>query len=242
MLGPPGWTMPVCEVDLRPGGAWHFVWRSRDGAEMDMRGVYREVSPPERLVATEQWGGDWPETLNTMVFSEEDGMTTITHDDALPVEGGPRRGAGDGHEGRHGHELRSPRRLPRVKYMLLIHGDQKGWNALASWSKEDFRRMVEFMRSLDAELRDSGELLELNGLSGPSGSEPCAPRRMGSRSSATACAAGAQDFLAGYWVVDVASPERAVEIATRISATPGPGGAPVNQQVEVHAIGEPPEV
>ena len=83
--------------------------------------------------------------------------------------------------------------------------------------------MVEFMRSLDAELRDSGELLELNGLSGPSGSEPCAPRRMGSRSSARACAAAREDFLAGYWVVDVASPERAVEIATRISATPRPG-------------------
>ena len=60
MLGPPGWAMPVCEVDLRPGGSWHFVWRAEDGSELDMRGVYREVSPPERLVATEQWGDDWP--------------------------------------------------------------------------------------------------------------------------------------------------------------------------------------
>ncbi len=78
MLGPPGWAMPVCEVDLRPGGSWHFVWRSEDGSELDMRGIYREVSPPERLVATEQWGGDWPETLNTTVFSDEDGMTLVT--------------------------------------------------------------------------------------------------------------------------------------------------------------------
>jgi len=77
MLGPPGWTMPVCEVDLRPGGSWHFVWRMTDGNEMDMRGVYREVSPPERLVSTESWGGDWPETVNTVVFSEDDGQTTI---------------------------------------------------------------------------------------------------------------------------------------------------------------------
>jgi uncharacterized protein YndB with AHSA1/START domain len=43
MLGPDGWTMPVCEVDLRPGGAWHFVWRRADGTEMSMRGVYKEA-------------------------------------------------------------------------------------------------------------------------------------------------------------------------------------------------------
>ncbi len=66
MLGPEGWTMPVCEIDLRPGGAWHFVWRRSDGTELGLRGVYREVTPPERLVHTESWGGDWPETLNTL--------------------------------------------------------------------------------------------------------------------------------------------------------------------------------
>jgi len=77
MLGPQGWTMPVCEIDLRPGGAWHFVWRQSDGAEMEMSGTYREVKPPERVVSTESWGGDWPETLNTVVFSEEDGKTSV---------------------------------------------------------------------------------------------------------------------------------------------------------------------
>src|SRR6266403_1508909 len=79
LLGPEGWTMPVCEVDLRPGGAWHFVWRRADGTEMEMRGVYREVAPPERVVSTESWGGDWPETLNTLVLSEENGKTTLTN-------------------------------------------------------------------------------------------------------------------------------------------------------------------
>jgi len=79
MLGPRGWTMPVCEIDLRPGGAWHFVWRRSDGTEMGMRGVYREITPPKRLVSTESWGGDWPETLNTLILSEEDGKTTITN-------------------------------------------------------------------------------------------------------------------------------------------------------------------
>src|SRR3989475_4746455 len=78
MLGPSRWDLPVCEIDLRPGGAWHFVWRRSDGTEMGMRGVYREIAPPERLVATESWGGDWPETLNTLVLSEKDARTTIT--------------------------------------------------------------------------------------------------------------------------------------------------------------------
>ena len=87
MLGPPGWTMPVCEVDLRPGGSWHFVWRSEDGREMDMHGVYREVAPPERLVATESWGGDWPETLNTVVFSDEGGKTLVTSTMSYPSKG-----------------------------------------------------------------------------------------------------------------------------------------------------------
>jgi len=78
MLGPEGWTMPVCEIDLRPGGAWHFVWRRANGTQMEMRGEYREIVPPERLVSTEAWGGDWPETLNTLVFAEENGKTTMT--------------------------------------------------------------------------------------------------------------------------------------------------------------------
>jgi uncharacterized protein YndB with AHSA1/START domain len=77
MLGPEGWTMPVCEIDLRPGGAWHFVWRMAGGTEMVMRGVYREVAPRSRLVSTESWGGDWPETVNTVELSEENGITTL---------------------------------------------------------------------------------------------------------------------------------------------------------------------
>jgi uncharacterized protein YndB with AHSA1/START domain len=76
MLGPEGWTMPFCEIDLRPGGSWHFIWRHADGQQMEMRGVYREIKPPERVVFTESWGGDWPETLDTLVLSEESGKTT----------------------------------------------------------------------------------------------------------------------------------------------------------------------
>jgi uncharacterized protein YndB with AHSA1/START domain len=78
MLGPGDWTMTVCDVDLRPGGAWHFVWQHPDRPAMAMEGEYREVAPCERLIATERWGGDWPETLNTLDFAESDGRTTIT--------------------------------------------------------------------------------------------------------------------------------------------------------------------
>jgi uncharacterized protein YndB with AHSA1/START domain len=77
MTGPDGVTMPICERDLRVGGEWHFVWRVPGGSEMAMRGVYREIVPPGLLVNTESWGGDWPETLNTLVLSEENGRTTM---------------------------------------------------------------------------------------------------------------------------------------------------------------------
>jgi uncharacterized protein YndB with AHSA1/START domain len=78
MLGPDGWTMPVCEIDLRAGGEWHFVWRGSDGTDMEMRGVFKDIVPPERLVQTEAWGGEWPETLNTLVLTEQGGKTTLT--------------------------------------------------------------------------------------------------------------------------------------------------------------------
>ena len=78
MLGPGGWTMPICEVDLRPGGAWRYGWVSPEGTAMEMQGRYLEVAAPERLVHTEAWGGDCPETLNTIVFTEENGRTTVT--------------------------------------------------------------------------------------------------------------------------------------------------------------------
>jgi uncharacterized protein YndB with AHSA1/START domain len=70
--------MPVCEIDLRPGGTWHYVWRRTDGSEMVMHGSYKEVVPPERLVSTESWGPQWPETVNTLVLAESGGRTTIT--------------------------------------------------------------------------------------------------------------------------------------------------------------------
>lgn len=78
MLGPEGWTMPVCEMDLRPGGAWRYVWRRDNGAEMEMTGTVREVTPPERLVTTEKWGPEWPETVNILELAGSGGRTVCT--------------------------------------------------------------------------------------------------------------------------------------------------------------------
>ncbi len=78
MLGPEGWTMPICEIDARPGGAWRYGWRKDSGSEMIMGGIITEIVPNERIVNTERWGPEWPETMNTVEFTEEGGLTTIT--------------------------------------------------------------------------------------------------------------------------------------------------------------------
>ncbi len=75
-----GWSLAVCEIDLKVGGAYRFVWRGPDGAEMGMSGVYREIVPPERLVATESFDDPWypGEALDTTVLVEQGGKTTVT--------------------------------------------------------------------------------------------------------------------------------------------------------------------
>ncbi len=81
LLGPPGWTMPVCEMDVRVGGKYRWVWRhDTNGTEMGMGGVYREVKAPERLVSTERFDDAWypGESLNTLVLVEQGGRTTLT--------------------------------------------------------------------------------------------------------------------------------------------------------------------
>jgi uncharacterized protein YndB with AHSA1/START domain len=77
-FGPRGWSLVVCEADLKVGGAWRWVLRGPDGRDMGMRGVYQEITPPERLVSTESFD-DYPgESLNALILSEEDGKTTFT--------------------------------------------------------------------------------------------------------------------------------------------------------------------
>ena len=77
-FGPRGWSLVVCEVDLKVGGTFRFVLRGPDGTEMGMRGVYREIVPPERSVHMESFD-DYPgESQVTAVFVEKGGKTTLT--------------------------------------------------------------------------------------------------------------------------------------------------------------------
>ena len=97
MTGPDGWTMPVCEMDFRVGGKWHYVWRRANGNELDMVGEYREIVPQERYVNTENWGADWPETINTNVFSDtEDGRTLVVSTVRFPSKEARDRAIGTG--------------------------------------------------------------------------------------------------------------------------------------------------
>jgi uncharacterized protein YndB with AHSA1/START domain len=86
MLGPPGWSMPVCEMDVRVGGAYRWRWRNdQDGSEFGFAGKFRDVQPPSRLVHTEAYepatvGGSYPsnEAIVTTTFAEDGGVTTVT--------------------------------------------------------------------------------------------------------------------------------------------------------------------
>ncbi|MBE7490234.1 MAG: SRPBCC family protein [Planctomycetes bacterium] len=81
LTGLDGWTFDVCEVDLRVGGKYRWVWkRVSDGFLMGMGGVYREISPPVRLVATEKFDQPWypGEAICTLDLAEKNGRTTLT--------------------------------------------------------------------------------------------------------------------------------------------------------------------
>jgi len=84
MLGPPGWTMPVCEMDVRPGGTFKWRWRSEEsGAEFGFTGEFREVVRPSRIVHLERYepgdvGGEMGEALVTSELTEKSGVTTQT--------------------------------------------------------------------------------------------------------------------------------------------------------------------
>lgn len=78
MLGPAGWSMPVCEIDLRPGGAWRYVWRKDAGTEMVMSGTVVEATAPSRFATTERWGPEWPETLNIVELAAQGAFTILT--------------------------------------------------------------------------------------------------------------------------------------------------------------------
>lgn len=81
LLGPDGWELVVCRIDLRVGGTYRHVWRHADGRELAMGGSYREIVVPARIVSTELFDQDWTggETLNTCVLDEAGGRTTLVN-------------------------------------------------------------------------------------------------------------------------------------------------------------------
>jgi uncharacterized protein YndB with AHSA1/START domain len=80
LYGPEDWRLMDCEIDLKVGGAIRWVWRHQDGESMELRGVYREIIPPDKLVFTEIFDDNWTggETLVTITFVESGGKTTVT--------------------------------------------------------------------------------------------------------------------------------------------------------------------
>lgn len=128
--------------------------------------------------------------------------------------------------------------------MVQMLDDTETWDAeVAKLGRQDMKVLSDFMEQLNTELEDAGELVEARGLGGPSGATTVQAVAGG----APKVSSGPHDpkgrILSGYWVVDVSGLDRAVDIAARISAAPGPGGEAYNFPVELHAVAEgPPEV
>jgi uncharacterized protein YndB with AHSA1/START domain len=80
LIGPPGWSMVVCEVTLNVGGRYRYVWRDTGGNEMGVGGIFREIVPPERIVSTEKFDQPWypGEAVGTVALVEHEGKTTLT--------------------------------------------------------------------------------------------------------------------------------------------------------------------
>jgi len=80
LLGPPGWTMPVCEIDLRVGGKYRYVWQNADGRTMGVGGTFTEIARPSRIVITQLFDEDWTggETIVITEFVETKGKTRLT--------------------------------------------------------------------------------------------------------------------------------------------------------------------
>src|SRR5262245_26517446 len=122
-----------------------------------------------------------------------------------------------------------------MKYMLMMNAPGGGPYRIASWPKKDIEAHIAFMRSFAKKLTASGELAGAEGLAGPDQA-----RLVRARSDGSPITDGifpeTKEFLAGYWIVDVPTPERAYQIAAEASAAPGPGGAPLNMGIEVRQV------
>jgi hypothetical protein len=137
-----------------------------------------------------------------------------------------------------------------MKYMLMLQGTQADYDAMTgspspgspAWSKEDTQAMLDFMRKLNEDLTASGELVDGQGLTAPSEAVLVSGADKDGRPVISEDGYGVnQEVLAGYWVLECKSLERATEIAARVHQCPVPEGTP-DYPVIVRPIGEAPEV
>ena len=130
-----------------------------------------------------------------------------------------------------------------MKYILMMNCPKTGYDTFGAWPKKDIQANIAFMRSLNKALRDSGELVSAEGLASPQQALVVRAGKDGAPIT-DGVFPESKEFLAGYWIVDVESPERAYQVAARASAAPGISGTPMNMPIEVRQImsGPPPDL
>jgi hypothetical protein len=119
-----------------------------------------------------------------------------------------------------------------MKYILLMSGTKAGVDTYHAWSQNDIEAHMAVLGRINKELTESGEFVATQGLAEPGEAKVVRGEKNGMPVT-DGIFPESKEFLLGYWIVDVASPERAYAIAARISGAPGPGGAPTNVPIEV---------
>ncbi len=119
-----------------------------------------------------------------------------------------------------------------MKYILLMTGTKKGVDTYHAWSQQDIDTHMAVLRGIGKELSESGEFVATQGLADPNEAKVVRGENSGMPIT-DGIFPESKEFLLGYWIVDVETPERAYAIAGRISAAPGPGGVPTNMPIEV---------
>jgi hypothetical protein len=122
-----------------------------------------------------------------------------------------------------------------MKFILMMTGKRADWDEYAKWSKEDMERNVAFMRAFNKEIKDAGVFVATEGLAWPGEAKFVRAGKHGEPVT-DGVFPESKEFLAGYWIIDVESPEQAYKIAARVSAAPGPGGKPGAVPVEVRQV------
>jgi hypothetical protein len=130
-----------------------------------------------------------------------------------------------------------------MKYMLMMNTPGGGPYQIAKWPKQDIQAHIGFMIDFAKKLGASGELVAAEGLAGPDQARLVRAGKNGVPVT-DGVFPESKEFLAGYWIVDVESEQRALEIAAQASAAPGPGGTPLNLAIEVRQVmsGPPPDM